>query len=75
MRLELIRARGDRTQIEVAQKMGVSQRYISKLERGKGNPSLKTAIKLADYYKSSIELLFPDVFSTNATQIGSIKKA
>lgn len=71
MRNSLVEARGTRTQIKIAREMGISQKYLSKLELGQRTPSLKTAIKIASYYKSSIEILFPDIFlpkeSTNSS--------
>lgn len=45
--LELRRARG-LTQIELAQRSGVAQAEISRLERGAGNPTEKTLTALAD---------------------------
>ncbi len=63
MRNTLIKARGERTQTDVATEMGISQKYLSKLELGQRTPSLKIAIKIASYYKSNVEMLFPDIFS------------
>lgn len=65
MRNTLIQARGDRTQVDVANEMGISQKYLSKLELGQRTPSLKIAGQIASYYKSSVEMLFPDVFLPN----------
>lgn len=65
MRQELIEARGERTQVNVASEIGISQKYLSKLELGQRTPSLKIAIKIASYYKRSVEYLFPDIFLTN----------
>lgn len=62
MRQTLIKARGMKTQREVSAKIGISQKYLSKLELGERTPSLKVAIKIASYYKKSVENLFPDVF-------------
>ena len=65
MRQELIEARGERTQVNVANEIGISQKYLSKLELGQRTPSLKLAIKIASYYKRSVEYLFPDIFFAN----------
>lgn len=65
MRQELIEARGERTQVNVANEIGISQKYLSKLELGQRTPSLKIAIKIASYYKKSVEYLFPDIFLNN----------
>ena len=71
MRTELVNARGKRTQVQVANDTGLSQKHISKLELGKVTPSLKTAFILSRYYKSSIDKLFPDVCQTPKTHVGS----
>lgn len=65
MRKNLIEARGERTQVNVSNEMGISQKYLSKLELGQRTPSLKIAIKIASYYKKSVEYLFPDIFLLN----------
>ncbi len=62
MRQALIDARGKRTQMDVSSEIGISQKYISKLELGQRTPSLKIAIKIAAYYQKSVEDLFPDIF-------------
>ena len=43
MRDTLIKARGNKTQTEVANKLGISQKYLSKLELEKRNPSMGMA--------------------------------
>ena len=72
VRTELVNARGKRKQSEVARDTGISQKYISKLELGKGNPSLKIALTLSGYYKKSVEKLFPDLFPTSNSHKSSI---
>lgn len=62
MRNALIEARGTRTQVDISAEIGISQKYLSKLELGQRTPSLKIAIKIASYYKKSVENLFPDIF-------------
>lgn len=62
MRDTLIRARGNKSQIEVAKTLGISQKYLSKLELEKRNPSMVLASKIAKYYGQSVEKLFPDIF-------------
>lgn len=68
MRDSLIRARGSKSQICISAKIGISQKYLSKLELGQRTPSLKTAIKISSYYKKSVESLFPDIFVNNKLQ-------
>ena len=65
MRNTLIEARGKRTQTDVSAEIGISQKYLSKLELGQRTPSLKIAIKIASYYEKSVEYLFPDIFLLN----------
>lgn len=62
MRSALIEARGKKTQAVISAEIGITQKYLSKLELGQRNPSLKIAIKIASYYGTSVERLFPDVF-------------
>lgn len=62
MRNTLIEARGKKTQMHASSEIGISQKYLSKLELGQRTPSLKIAIKIASYYKKSVEELFPDIF-------------
>lgn len=65
MRKALIEARGVRTQTTVAAEIGISQKYLSKLELAQRTPSIKIAIKIASYYQKSVESLFPDIFLSN----------
>lgn len=62
MRKALLNARGDRTQVTVAEELGITQKYLSKLELGQRNPSIKVASKISAYYEQPIEALFPDIF-------------
>lgn len=41
MRNTLIEARGNRTQVDVSNDIGISQKYLSKLELGQRTPVLK----------------------------------
>ena len=67
MRSTLIEARGNRTQTDVSAEIGISQKYLSKLELGQRTPSLKVAVKIASYYKKSVEYLFPDIILFNVS--------
>lgn len=62
MRKALVEARGKQTQSYVANEIGITQKYFSKLELGQRNPSLKIAGKISSYYKQSLEVLFPNIF-------------
>jgi len=72
VRNTLIQVRGDRTQVDVANEIGISQKYLSKLELGQRTPSLKIAGQIASYYKCSVEMLFPDIFLPNQSPKSSI---
>lgn len=54
---ELRRARGIR-QEELADALGVSRQTIGSLEKGRYNPSILLAFKLAHYFEMSIEDIF-----------------
>lgn len=73
MRSTLIEARGKRTQADVSAEIGISQKYLSKLELGQRTPSIKIAIKISSYYKKSVEYLFPDIFLLNKSPNSSIE--
>ncbi len=59
---------GQLTQEEVASRVGVSRQTIIAIERGKYNPSVLLALKLARLLNTSVETLFKledsDVTST-----------
>lgn len=57
-RIKELRARHDMTQEDLARKVGVRRETIVFLEKGKYNPSLKLAVKIARALKSSVEELF-----------------
>lgn len=56
---ELRKQRGIR-QEDLAQALGVSRQTVISLEKGKYNPSLVLAFKLARYFGLSIEDIFDD---------------
>ena len=62
MRKELIKARGGRTQEEVATKLGITQKHLSKIELGQRNPSAKLLARISHFYNMPIEVLFKDIF-------------
>lgn len=63
MASELRRMRKEKKLSEVANEIGMSVQYLSKLEIGCRTPSLKMAYKLSRYYNVSVEELFPDLIS------------
>ena len=56
---ELRKQRGVR-QEDLAQALGVSRQTVISLEKGKYNPSLALAFKLARYFALPIEMIFDD---------------
>ena len=62
-RIKEFRARYDLTQEELAKKVGVRRETIVFLEKGKYNPSLKLAYKIAKVLNTTIEELF--IFDEN----------
>ena len=63
---ELRKQRGIR-QEDLAQALGVSRQTVISLEKGKYNPSLSLAFKLARYFGLSIEDIFDAVSYTHLT--------
>lgn len=57
-RLEELRQRQGITQEDLAEHMEVSRQTISSLEKGRYNPSILLAFKLARYFNMSIEEIF-----------------
>jgi len=62
-RIKEFRARYNLTQEELAKKAGVRRETIVFLEKGKYNPSLKLAYKIAKVLNTTIEELF--IFDEN----------
>ena len=58
--LEELRRQHAIRQEDLAQALGVSRQTVISLEKGKYNPSLALAFKLARYFNLSIEYIFDD---------------
>ena len=58
--LEELRRQHAIRQEDLAQALGVSRQPVISLEKGKYNPSLALAFKLARYFNLSIEDIFDD---------------
>ena len=56
--IRICRARKDITQGELADAVGVSRQTIISIEKGKYDPSLELAFRLANYFGMSIEDIF-----------------
>ena len=59
-KLEALRKQRGVRQEDLAQALGVSRQTVISLEKGKYNPSLALAFKLARYFALPIEEIFDD---------------
>jgi putative transcriptional regulator len=59
-RLKVLRAERDWTQAQLAQELEVSRQTINAIEKGKFDPSLPLAFKVARLFQLSIEEVFQD---------------
>lgn len=62
-RLKVLRAERDWTQADLAEKLDVSRQTINALEKGKYDPSLPLAFKIARLFELKIEDIFEDEYS------------
>ena len=60
-RIRDIRTRNRITQERLAEKMGISPKYLSSIERGKENPTLNTLIRLAEGLDVDLGEVFRDL--------------
>ena len=66
-KLKVYRAMHDLTQEDLARKIGITRQTIIAIEKGKYNPSLVLAFKIARYFEVSIEDIF--VYGQNLDQM------
>ncbi|MBW8185095.1 helix-turn-helix transcriptional regulator [Shewanella nanhaiensis] len=59
-RLKVLRAEQDWTQADLAEKLDVSRQTVNAIEKGKYDPSLPLAFKLARLFDTPIEAIFDD---------------
>ena len=59
-RLKVLRAERDWTQARLAGELGVSRQTVNAIEKGKFDPSLPLAFKVARLFGLSIEEIFDD---------------
>ncbi len=57
-RIKVLRAGYDWSQEELADRLGVSRQTVNAIERGKYDPSLPLAFKIARIFKLTIEEIF-----------------
>jgi len=63
-RLKILRAERDWTQAQLAIEVEVSRQTINAIEKGKFDPSLPLAFKIARLFEMSIEDIFQDDLSS-----------
>lgn len=56
--IKVERARHNLTQADLAEKLGVSRQTIHAIEKNKFNPSVTLALKMARFFKVTVEYLF-----------------
>ena len=59
-RLKVLRAERDWTQANLADKLSVTRQTVNAIEKGKFDPSLPLAFKIARLFELSIEEIFQD---------------
>ena len=59
-RLKILRAERDWTQADLAERLEVSRQTVNALEKGKFDPSLPLAFRIARLFEQPIEAIFQD---------------
>ncbi len=57
-RLRILRAEKEISQKELADGVNLSRQTVNSIERGKFNPSIITALKIAEYFDIPVEVVF-----------------
>ena len=57
-RLKVLRAERDWSQLDLAERLGVSRQSVNAIETGKYDPSLPLAFRIADLFGLPIEEIF-----------------
>ena len=60
-RIQKLRKQKGLTQDELSEKVNISSKYLSSIERGKENPTLNTFISIADELSVDIEEFFTEI--------------
>ena len=71
-KIKLARAKADYTQEELAEKLSLSPRYISQLERGIAFGSATTITNVCKALKIDSNFLFCDLINTNKSALNNI---
>ena len=72
-RLKVLRAERDWTQANLADELGVSRQTVNAIEKGKFDPSLPLAFKVARLFDLSIEDIFQDNPTTPTTTPNAVR--
>ena len=59
-RIKVLRAERDLTQADLANALDVSRQTVNAIEKGKFDPSLPLAFRIARYFDQGIEDIFSD---------------
>ena len=54
----LIELRGDRTRVDIANDLGITQQGLGMIERGERTPRPELMKRIADYYNKTVDELF-----------------
>ena len=57
-RLKVLRAERGWSQLDLAERLGVSRQSVNAIETGKYDPSLPLAFRIADLFEARIEAIF-----------------
>lgn len=57
-RLKVLRAERDWSQLDLAERLGVSRQSVTAIETGNHDPSLPLAFRIADLFSLQIEEIF-----------------
>ena len=57
-RLKVLRAERDWSQLDLAERLGVSRQSVNAIETGKYDPSLPLAFRIADLFGLAIDEIF-----------------
>lgn len=61
--------RGNRSQLDIASFLGITQQAYSNIENSDKPPKMQTCIKLSKIFNKPIDYIFPDIFlSTNTSK-------
>lgn len=66
-RNKLIELRGDRSQQEIANLLGMTQQYYSLIEKGERGIQAKYFKRFETLFNEKMEVLAPDIFLNNKT--------